>query len=243
MPRFKIIIQYDGGKFYGWQLQKQTRTVQGELERALKTINGGKAIRVHGAGRTDTGVHALGQTAHFDLVSNLKAEELKNALNGNLNQDVEVLECQKAANDFHARYSARKRNYYYLCRTDKFLLDRSFIWKTGPLNLGLLNKAARMLPGDHDFTSFSRVNHDLETNLCSIYESVWKTTGSIVDYRVSANRFLHHMVRYLVGTMVEISKGRIDLAEFESLLNNPKVDAKIYKAPACGLVLNNVEYD
>ncbi|MEE8437810.1 MAG: tRNA pseudouridine(38-40) synthase TruA [Candidatus Neomarinimicrobiota bacterium] len=243
MPRFKIIIQYDGVKFFGWQLQKQTRTVQGELEQALKTINGGQAIRVHGAGRTDTGVHALGQTAHFDLDSNLSAVELKKALNGNLGRDVEILDCQKAADDFHARYSARKRNYYYLCRTDNFLLDRSFIWKTGPLNSGLLNKAARMLLGVHDFTSFSRVNHDLESSVCSIYESAWKTTGPIVNYRVSANRFLHHMVRYLVGTMVEISKGRFDLAEFENLLDNPKVDAKIYKAPACGLVLENVEYD
>jgi len=243
LQRFKIILQYDGRKFFGWQLQPQARTIQGDLEQALKIINGGNLIRVHGSGRTDTGVHAVGQVAHFDLETKLSPVQLKKAINGNLHQDIEILNCLKIQPEFHARFSASKRNYYYRCRTDKFILDRSFTWNTGPLNLHKLNNAAKILLGKHDFTSFSRVNHDLENSLCNIYESVWNAEGPIVNYRVSANRFLHHMVRYLVGTMVEISRGRLEIYDFENLLNNPAVDANIYKAPASGLVLESVEYE
>lgn len=243
MSRYKITIQYNGQYFKGWQLQKQVKTIQGELEIALAILNQGKTIRVIGSGRTDTGVHATGQVAHFDFKTDLSEKKLKAALNGNLTGDIHILECYKIASDFHARYSARKRNYIYRCRTDDYILDRFFSLITGEIDVDILNCAAKMVLGDHDFKSLSRINSELKHYRCIVYESVWKTEGSIVNYRISANRFLHHMVRFLVGTMLEISKGRISLEEFEDLLLNPRIMAKVFKAPAHGLVLEKVEYD
>ena len=176
MARYKIIIQYDGTGFRGWQLQKNERTIQGELELALSKIN--------------------------------KDEKIKDALNGNLPRDIKVMELSKVDENFHARFSANKRHYEYRIRTDGFILDRNFTWHTDPLDLNMLNKAANTFLGENDFTSFSKNNENLDNHRCIVYESIWKEEDQVLNYYVVANRFLHHMVRYLVGTMVEISKGK-----------------------------------
>lgn len=243
MSRYKILVQYNGQDFKGWQLQKQERTVQWDLEKALAILNKGTNIRVIGSGRTDSGVHATGQVAHFDFQTDLGEKELKAALNGNLADDIRVMDCQVMTPDFHARYSARKRKYKYRCRTDDYLLDRSFSWMTGKLDLDILNHASDMILDEHDFTSLSRMNTDLNHRRCIVYESIWKADGTIVNYHICATRFLHHMVRYLVGTMVEISRGRFSLEAFEDLLLNPRTIARVFKAPAHGLVLEKVEYE
>ncbi len=243
MPRFKMTIHYDGSGYKGWQLQKSAKTLQGTLEAALAVLNYGKVIRIHGAGRTDTGVHAVGQVAHFDFDTSMKPTDLLEALNGNLPSDIRVLTCEKVNDQFHARFSARKRTYRYRCRTNHFILDRSFTWMTGPLNVGVLNQAAETILGDHDFSSFSRRSEEVNHRRCVIHESSWKADGHIVNYQITGNRFLHHMVCYLVGTMVEISRGRFRLADFEDLIANPKEKVHIYKAPPQGLILEKIEYE
>ncbi len=242
MPRFNIQIQYDGTRYKGWQLQSGVKTIQGELEKALKVLNKQQPIRVHGAGRTDTGVHALAQEAHFDFKTDMDSCELKNALNGNLPEDIQVRVCRVISPEFHARFSADKRSYVYRCRTDDFLLDRRFTWRTGILDIPLLNSAAEIIKGNHDFTSLSRNCNTIENRRCKVYESVWNGEGAIVNYTITANRFLHHMVRYLVGTMVEISRGKYSIDSFTDLLENPREKTKIFKAPSQGLLLQKVEY-
>ena len=243
MPRFKITIQYDGTGFRGWQLQKEDRTIQSEIESALKKLNNGKLVRAHGAGRTDTGVHATGQVAHFDLGTDMDSCELKDALNGNLPKDIQIITCNVVTDEFHARFSAKKRYYLYRIRMDGFLLDRHYTWQTTELDMDLLNITASYIIGDHDFTSFSRNNKDLEHRRCLIYESVWKGNGPVVNYYITGNRFLHHMVRYLVGTMVEIARGKYELDRFKKLIDTPIEDVHIFKAPPKGLVLKQVDYD
>ena len=130
MARYKFIIQYDGTGFRGWQLQKNERTVQGELELALSKINKDEKIRIHGAGRTDTGVHATGQTAHFDINIEMRPEKIKDALNGNLPRDIKVMELSRVHENFHARFSANKRHYKYRIRSNGFILYRNFTRRT-----------------------------------------------------------------------------------------------------------------
>ena len=243
MPRFKITLQYDGTGFRGWQLQNKERTVQGEIQDALQILNKKKLIRVHGAGRTDTGVHAMGQVAHFDFNTDLDTYALKDALNGNLARDVRVMDCVVVSPEFHARFSALRRYYQYRCRTNIFLLDRNYTWLTRSVDLTLLNEAASVIIGNHDFTSFSKNSEDLDHRRCIIYDSVWKENGDVVNYDVSGNRFLHHMVRYLVGTMLEISRGKIKMEQFKELINHPIENVNIFKAPPQGLVLTRVDYD
>ena len=243
MSRYKIIVQYDGTGFRGWQLQKNERTIQGELESALSRINKHKEIRVHGAGRTDTGVHATGQVAHFDLHTDMKVLNLKGALNGNLPRDIKVMEIFEVNENFHARFSAIKRHYKYRLRTDGFFLDRNFTWHTEPLELKVLNKSATTLLGENDFTSISRNNENLEHRRCIIYESIWKADNQVLNYHIVANRFLHHMVRYLVGTMVEIARGKYKFDEFVDLIKTPKENVNIFKSPPQGLVLTKVDYE
>ena len=243
MPRFKIKIQYDGTGFSGWQLQKKDRTIQGEIEAALKILNKGQIIRIHGAGRTDTGVHSTGQIAHFDFQTDLDSYELKKAINGNLPRDIRIMECLVVPAEFHARFSATQRHYLYRCRMDDFLLDRNYTWDTGPMDFNILNEAAQSIIGNHDFTSFSKNNEDLDHRHCTIRDSFWNEDGSVINYHVSANRFLHHMVRYLVGTMVEISRGKYKLERYKNLIDHPVENVQIYKAPPLGLVLTQVDYD
>ncbi len=243
MLRYRIIIQYDGTRFRGWQLQKNHRTIQGELEKSLKKINKNKLVRVHGAGRTDTGVHATGQVAHFDLSTDLDDIKLKNALNGNLPKDIRVMNCDQVTDKFHARFSAKKRHYLYRTRNNKFLLDRNFTWSIEKLDLDRLNDVAKIIKGDHDFTSFSRNNKNLDNRRCIIYESLWKEDNEIVNYYIAGNRFLHHMVRYLVGTMVEVIRQKFEFDYFKELINSPTENVNIFKAPPQGLVLTKVDYD
>ena len=158
MSRFRIVVQYDGTGFRGWQLQKDDRTIQGELEKSLMNINDNIMIRVHGAGRTDTGVHATGQVGHFDLKTDLDPGKLKNALNGHLPKDIRVMHCDQVSEGFHARFSAKRRHYLYRTRNDIFLLDRNYTWSTEKLDIVKLNDSAKIINGDHDFTSFSRNN-------------------------------------------------------------------------------------
>ena len=242
MARFKITIQYDGTKFFGWQFQPEKRTVQDELEKVISTFSDGEKIKVFGAGRTDTGVHALSQVAHFDLNTDLDTCNLIKALNAHLSEDILVESLDVVPADFHARYSAQIRYYRYQCYTGNNVLFRNQSWITGQLDQSILQSVAETVVGEHDFLSFCKFRIDMKSTVCKIYESVWKKQDKMLIYYVSGNRFLHHMVRYLTGTMVEISREKFTIESFLNLLNNPEKNVQIFKAPPQGLILEKVDY-
>jgi len=244
LPRFKIIIQYDGSSFSGWQLQKNRKTVQGEIENALKVISRSKhRISVHGSGRTDSGVHAYGQVAHFDLDTNLDSSELCNAINSNTAKECKIMSVVEADNDFESRFDARKRWYRYQVYKGSSILYRNQAWLKNDIDFNLLRLVSKTILGEHDFLSFSKYRADQKNTRSIIFESNWKDNGSMLTYEISGNRFLHHMVRYLVGTMVQVSRGQFTIEQFRSLLHEPQKNVQIHRAPAYGLILLRVEYD
>ena len=239
-----MIIQYDGSQYFGWQLQKDIRTVQGDIEQALKKIyNSNDRIKLYGSGRTDTGVHALAQVAHVDLNSKkLKEKEIKHALNANLPLDCRILEVRKVAKNFHARFDAKRRYYRYQCYIGDSILYSNQCWILSELNCDYLNMLAKKIKGVHNFLSFCKYREDIKSTECIIYHSKWSIEKEMIIFTISANRFLHHMIRYLVGTMVAVSENRMSEQEFDSLLRNPMKNVKIFKAPPQGLILENICY-
>ena len=243
LQRFKLLLQYDGSDFSGWQRQNNKRTVQGSLEDAVKKIcKFKKRIPIYGSGRTDAGVHSLGQVAHVDVPFEIKSNELQNALNGNLPNDCRILNVSKVGETFHARYSAKKRYYKYQVYQGESILYRNQSWVLQSLDINHLNQLAKLILGEHDFLSFCKFRKDVKSTNCFIYTSLWKYDKNMLTYFIEANRFLHHMIRYLVGTMIAVIHGRYTEEEFTMLLFNPKKDVKIFKAPAAGLILNKIDY-
>tara|TARA_B100000700_G_C14902468_1_gene788050 strand:+ start:408 stop:1151 length:744 start_codon:yes stop_codon:yes gene_type:complete len=244
LQRYKIIIQYDGSSFSGWQLQKNRNTVQGEIENALRIISGSKdRIAVNGSGRTDSGVHAYGQVAHFDLDTNLTSVDLSNAINSNTSEDCRIMSIEKVSSDFESRFDAIKRRYRYQVYLGSSLLYRNQAWLINDIEMNMLHQLSEMIIGEHDFLSFSKYRLEQKNTNSIIYESVWKKKDKMLLYEISGNRFLHHMVRYLVGTMVQVSRGLYPKGEFSSLLHQPRKNVQIHRAPANGLILLKVEYD
>ena len=244
LKNYKITISYDGTSLHGWQIQKNSRTVQGDIENALEKIFNQK-INLIGAGRTDSGVHALGQVANFKVSTSMTPNELKNALNGNLGRDIFIISCHEVNLDFHSRFSAVKREYIYKIQTNFTPISRNFSWSLDSnfIDINILNECSKLVMGEHDFSQLSKKNVEIENKNCHIYSSKWIVDDSSLNYIISANRFLHHMVRYLVGVMIEVSKKNLlSIDDFESMLNANKRKF-IFKAPSKGLYLNRVLYD
>ena len=242
--RYKLVIQYDGSKFFGWQLQKEKRTIQGVLEGSLKKILKSKTrIPIHGAGRTDTGVHAWGQVAHSDIDINFKSDKLINAFNANLPVDCRILSITRISNHFHSRFDASYRDYRYQLYTGNSLLFRNQCWIKTRLNLEKLNTLSRMFIGQYDFLSFSKFSIEKKNTLCTIYESKWYLENGMTIYKIRGNRFLHHMVRYLVGSMIAVIEEKFTTSNLLDLLNRPSKRVKIFKAPPQGLILESVIYE
>ena len=239
-----MTIQYDGSDFQGWQMQAKGRTIQGDIEDALSVIYPGEQITLIGAGRTDAGVHAKGQVAHISLPSKHTAAELQKALNGNLKQDVRIDMVEDADDDFHARFSATAREYEYHMVKHFSPVTRNHTtplkWK---VDRKLLKECADVLPGEHDFTSFCKVTAEVDHKRCIVHSAYWEETEEMLIFKVNANRFLQHMVRYFVGTMLEVARGRYTLRDFKNLLNNEDTEAVVVRVPAQGLFLKQVIYD
>mgnify|MGYP001172126269 FL=1 len=244
MSRFKMVISYDGTKFLGWQIQKEGRTVQNTIEDALKIISGGEErIIVHGSGRTDAGVHALAQVAHFDFNTKLKVKDIKNALNANLPKDCRIIDVNRVPSDFHSRFDAKVRYYKYQCYLGESILFRNQCWVVNKANVQSLNDVASQLIGVHDFLSFCKYREEMKDTRCEVFDSQWLIDHNMIIFRISANRFLHHMIRYLVGTMIAVCDGRLTKKDFSLLLNKPKKNVRIFKAPPQGLIFEKVIYD
>ena len=244
MPNFKIDISYEGTDFFGWQIQKNTRTVQGELTNAFHAVFSKHKINLIGSGRTDTGVHAYHQIANIFLDTHLSCENIKNAINSHIDNDVQINSCEIVDSNFNSRFSAISREYIYIISNKKSPIKRKYFWMIEEdFNFNLLNDCAEAIIGIHDFSLFCKEKSLKENNQCEITYSKWTHKNNRYSYIISGNRFLHHMVRFLVGTMIEVGKSRISFDNFCDLLKNKKIPNLIIKAPSCGLYLNNVYYD
>lgn len=240
---YMLLIEYDGTAFQGWQTQRKGRTVQSEIESAIRHIAGQSKINLIGSGRTDTGVHARGQVANVRLANKLAPEKLRLAINSQLAEDVRIQDVRVVPFDFHARNSAHRRKYSYSIAQGSPVLGREYVWcLKHSINLDMLKECAAYVRGTHDFVGFSKANADVNSTVCRISSSRWEFTKNRMIYHISANRFLHHMVRYLVGTMVEVARGRYAPNQFRSQLVERGGALTVYRAPAQGLVLDEVLY-
>lgn len=236
-------MEYDGTNFSGWQLQPRERTVQGELEGAVRKLNGGRLSRVHGAGRTDAGVHARGQVANFKLAKRWKGDDLRRALNGNVDDYVSVRGCEIVPDSFHARYSALRRRYQYYCLTRPSVIGRQYVWHVPPdISVPRLRECAKRVLGRRDFMAFCKHDPERENHWCLVNQSQWIKRGNFVIFVIEANRFLQHLIRFLVGTMMEAAKGNLSVSEFQTLLDSRDPRRRVFKAPPNGLFLENVTY-
>lgn len=242
--RYFIFISYKGTSYHGWQVQPNSVTVQKILDDALSTILE-ERIATTGAGRTDTGVHALVFCAHFDSPSaDLDARKnLVYRLNRYLPIDISVTRIRKVIDDANARFSAISRTYkYYISRQkDPFSEDSSWFLH-GVIDVELMNEAAKLFSEYEDFTSFSRLHTDVKTNNCRIFEAGWEEAGDKLIFTIRADRFLRNMVRAIVGTMADIGFHKIDLEEFRKIIEAKDRGKASKSAPAKGLFLTAIEY-
>ncbi|MCD4795760.1 MAG: tRNA pseudouridine(38-40) synthase TruA [Candidatus Cloacimonetes bacterium] len=244
MKRYLLRISYDGSNFAGWQSQKEGRTVQQTIEKALSSI-AGKPITIVGSGRTDAGVHAFRQYAHFDFSMNMNTTQIKAALQTKLPFDILITGVYEVKDDFHARYDAVKRTYkYYLAkeRTPFNRFYKSFIPRK-KLFQGKIDCCLPYFIGLHDFTSFAKYNPDIKNQDCEIYEFSCEEREDDHLFTITANRFLHNMVRRIIGTIVEISHSDADPEIIQELILNRNPSQKLVTtAPPQGLYLAEVLY-
>lgn len=238
----KLTIEYDGTDFAGWQIQPSERTVQGEIEKVLTTILDKKTELV-GSGRTDSGVHAFGQVANFSLEKDVDLSRLLHSLNSMLPHDIVIHELSEVPEDFHARYSAISRVYCYRIHSGKSALNHRYVWEL-PHDLGLeeLKWCAEVTRGEHHFTSFCMAKSEKDDCSCEVMVADWKKVGREFLFHIEADRFLHTMVRSLVGTMVEVGRGFLPKEEFREILKLEDRKKSGQTAPAKGLCLVAVKY-
>ena len=245
MRTIKLLIAYDGTDFHGWQVQPDTRTIQGEIESVISLMTG-ESTRLYGAGRTDAGVHALGQVAHFRTGSAIASEEFFRGLNGLLPGDITVLSVRDVPGDFDARRTAIARVYRYFIYEGEVPLPftRRYAWHVrSALDIEKMKRAAGHFIGTHDFASFAGAGGDDEITIRDVHVlSVSRNPEGILEIYVVANAFLRHMVRNLAGTLVEVGRGKKSPDEMPGIIHAKDRAAAGETAPACGLFLVEVKY-
>jgi len=245
MPRYKLTLEYDGTPFVGWQVQDGQISVQGRLAQAIKDFSG-EDIVPRGAGRTDAGVHALGQVAHFDLEKDWAPEKVRDALNAQLRPEpVSVLLCERAAEDFDARFSAKARHYLYriIDRRAPLALEQKRAWGVfRKLDAKAMHDAAQVLVGHHDFTTFRSSECQAASPEKTLDRLDVSRHGEVLRIEASARSFLHNQVRSMVGSLKAVGEGRWTKADLEKALKACDRAACGPVAPACGLYLVKVDY-
>lgn len=241
--RYFIKLAYNGTNYHGWQVQPNASSVQETLNNALSVILNSD-IKSMGAGRTDTGVHAKEMFAHFDYTPTLEIESTLHKLNSYLPKDIAIYDIIPVHDDAHARFDAKKRTYQYHISSVKDVFSQEECWYYHQnLEVELMNQAAKILLNHTDFQCFSKVNTDVNTFNCTIYEAYWKQENNQLIFTISADRFLRNMVRAIVGTLVNVGLHKITLADFNSIIENKNRSEAGFSVPAQGLFLTKIEYE
>ncbi len=242
----KLTIEYDGTRYLGWQVQPNGQTIQGVIQDHLKRLTG-ESLQLIGSGRTDAGVHALGQVAHFKTESRLDVDAIQRALNSLLPEDIVIRRAEEVEAEFHARRSARSKTYEYriLNRTTPPAIDRQYVWHVPQkLSFDEMKKATHSLVGEHDFSAFRSVGSPTRSSVRNILRADWKRgKGGLLRFEIEATGFLKQMVRAIVGTLVEVGRGKTSGQEFKRILDSKDRKEAGPTAPAHGLFLNEVKYE
>lgn len=245
MPILKVTLEYDGTHYHGWQIQPNLTTIQGELEKALLRLTG-KTIRTYGAGRTDAGVHAVGQVAHFSSPASFQPEGWVRGLNALLPNDIAVSAVEEVDAAFHARFSAKNKIYSYFIYNGRKRspLRRHRMWHIHPpLDTRKMKAAAKNLIGEHDFTSFCAAQAESDNRRIDLKKIAIKRANDEIRITMEASRFLQHMVRNIVGFLVEVGRKRRSVDEIEEILKAKDRRKAGPTAPPHGLVLERIEYE
>ena len=250
LRNYRLTIQYDGTEFHGWQEQDGLRTVQGEVGRALSLVEG-RDVVLHGAGRTDAGVHAEAQVASVALARGMSPERLRDAVNGNVGRDVRVICAREAPADFHARFSARGKTYLYRVFNERFM---SPFWlryahhESRPLDVAAMQRAAALFVGEHDWAAFSSAQAEVTSRVRTVTEASVEERpdargrGLVVEFRVGADGFIRYMVRSMAGALLAVGRGEMSEGEVREAVEGGARAGAAATAPARGLTLVEVRY-
>ena len=245
MPRYRLTLEYDGGGYVGWQRQRNGLSVQEALETSFRAFCG-EAVTVTAAGRTDAGVHALGQIAHIDLAKAWDADTVQGAVNQHLRpQPIVILAAEEAGEDFHARFSAIERRYLYriVCRRAPLTLDKGRAWHVGrPLDAEAMHAAAQILTGEHDFSTFRDAQCQAKSPVKTLDELTVRGEGNVIEVRARARSFLHRQVRSMVGALTHVGEGKWAQNDLRAALEACDRQACGVIAPPDGLYLAEVRY-
>ena len=243
MARFKVIVEYEGTRYSGWQVQKNARTVQGEIQGAARTVFETNTFEFFGSGRTDAGVHALAQVAHLDVRTMLAPEVIRMRLNDKLPADINVLEVEKAGPEFHARHDAVARSYLYQISRRRTAFGKRFVWWVkDELDAERMRQAAEMFTGLKDFASFTADDPEEKSTKVLLESVVIREAGSLILVRLVGSHFLWKMVRQIVGVLSEVGRGTISMNDIKRILHQPSDEPAKYTAPPSGLFLERVYY-
>lgn len=245
MNRYKITIEYDGTDFVGWQKQQGLRSVQEEIEIALQKTTK-QEIEIFGSGRTDAGVSALGQVAHFDYDGNLAMSKLKHAMNFYLPPDVKIVDIELVANDFHARHSAKRKTYIYkmyFADYESPLLERTHTKLWHNIDIQKMQDSCKYFIGTHNFAGFCEFNPQVYSTVRTIYDCSLSQNGNELIFSITGNAFLHKMVRIIVGTIIKVGQHKIKVEDLPQILDSLDRTKAGQTAVAKGLVLLKVDYE
>lgn len=245
--RFLITFAYDGSKYFGYQKQPKKKTIQSEIEKALKTINNDVKVNISASGRTDAGVHAFNQKAHFDLTTNISCDKLKSALNSLTPDDIYIKNVQEVSDTFHARYNVRAKEYIYKINMGEYNpISKDYVFQLNKkLNLEEIKKALKYLEGEHNFKSFTSGDDKRDNYVRTIINCCLQTStidNDIVIISFKGTGFMRYMVRNMVGLLIEIGLGKYNSFDIINILEAEDRKKAGMCAPACGLYLNNVFY-
>lgn len=242
MKNYKLIIQYDGTNYSGWQIQKNSKSIQQKITEAVEILLKEK-INLIGSGRTDSGVHAIGQAANFRTESEIDIYRFKHSLNSILPADILISAMEEVDAEFHARFDAKKRTYLYLLTQTRspFYKNYSYFYPR-KIDLQKLNLLCNLFLGEKDFTSFSKKNAEIENKNCNVYKAYWRRKGEVILFSIQASRYLHGMVRTIVGTLLNAQDQDDPKTFIQEIFNSQNREEAFESVPAKGLFLYKVEY-
>lgn len=242
--KYLMTFSYDGSKYFGYQKQPNTETVQEVIESKLSQINSNKEVTISASGRTDAGVHALNQKAHFALDNNISPDTLKHSLNEMLPSSIYVKNIKEVNDDFHARFNVKEKIYQYKINMGEYNpVEADYIYQyCKKLDISLMKEASKYLVGEHNFKSFTKPNEDEKSYIREIYDIDIKTDNDILYLTFKGNGFMRYMVRNMVGTLIEVGSGKITAEDVKKILSDENRKSAGICAPACGLYLYDVIY-